>query len=71
MAKLAARLTHPDATHRFHQYIMTIEHDGTVTMLDKMSPEEDRYYTKRKYDDRKRDQEEIPSSRGEAIVTKK
>jgi hypothetical protein len=36
MAKLASRITHPDATHRFQQYIMTIQEDGTVTALNLM-----------------------------------
>lgn len=71
MAKLAARITHPDATHRFRQYILTIEKDGTVTMLDRMSAEEDQYYSRRKYDDRRADEEEIPSPLGDAIVTRK
>jgi hypothetical protein len=71
MAKLAARITHPDATHRFRQYLMTINEDGVVTMLDRMSPEEERYYSRRKYDDRRADEEEIPSPLGDAIVTPK
>jgi len=71
MAKLAARITHPDATHRFRQYIMVIQDDGTVTWLDRMSQEEERYYTNRKYDDRRVDQWEAPSAADEAIVTRK
>jgi hypothetical protein len=71
MAKLAARLTHPDATHRFRQHLLTIEQDGLVTMIDVMSVEENQYYSRRKYDDRRGDQEEVPPSDGEAIVTPK
>jgi hypothetical protein len=71
MAKLAARITHPDATHRFRQYILTIQDDGTVTMIDRMDAAEDQYYTRRKYDDRRVDEEEIPSRLGDAIVTPK
>jgi len=33
---------------------LKIEPDGLVAMIDKMSPEEKRYYTHRKYDDRGR-----------------
>lgn len=57
MARLAARLTHPDANHRFHQYIMWIEPDGTVTMLDTMNPEEARYFKRRTYDQRKAEED--------------
>jgi hypothetical protein len=71
MAKLAARVTHPDATHRFRQYILTIDADGLVTTLDRMDATEDEYYTHRKYDDRRADQEEVPTPLGEAIVTRK
>ena len=71
MAKLAARLTHPDATHRYRQYLLTIQPDGLVTFIDTMSAEEDQYYSKRKYDDRRADQEEVPTPLGEAIVTPK
>lgn len=71
MAKLAARLTHPDATHRFRQYLLRIETDGLVTFIDVMSSDEDEYYTKRRYDDRRVDQEEVPTPLGEAIVTPK
>jgi hypothetical protein len=71
MAKLAARITHPDATHRFRQYILTIQGDGTVTMIDRMDGAEDQYYTRRKYDERKIDEEEVPTPLGEAIVTPK
>ena len=71
MAKLAARLTHPDATHRYRQYLLAIQPDGLVTFIDTMSAEEDQYYSKRKYDDRRADQEEVPTPLGEAIVTPK
>jgi hypothetical protein len=66
MAQLASRITHPDATHRFHQYIMTIEEDGTVTTLDRMDATESEYYSRRKYDDRRADEEEVPTPLGEA-----
>jgi len=68
MAKLAARIAHPDATHRFRQYILTIQDDGTVTMLDRMTQDEEAYYTRRKYKDRKMDEEATPSAGGEAAV---
>lgn len=68
MAKRAARITHPDATHRFRRYIMVIQPDGTVTMLDRMSIDEEAYYTNRKYKDRKADDEQAPSASGEASV---
>ena len=71
MAKLAARVTHPDATHRFRQYIMVIDKTDTVTMIDRMTAEENEYYARRKYADRRADQEEIPTPDGEAIVTRK
>jgi hypothetical protein len=71
MAKLGARLTHPDATHRFRQYLLTIQPDGLVTMIDQMPADEAQYYTKRKYDDRRADQEDMPSANDEAIVTPK
>jgi hypothetical protein len=72
MARLAARISHPDATHRFRQYIMTIAEDGTVTMLDKMDAAEDVYYSRRKYEDRKVDESGgDPDPEGEAIVTPK
>jgi hypothetical protein len=35
MATLAEKYTHPPATHRFRQYILTIQED-TVTMLDRI-----------------------------------
>ena len=53
MARLAARITHPDANHRFRQYIMYIEDDGMVTMLDVMKPDESDYYNDRTYEERK------------------
>jgi len=71
MAKQAARITHPDANYRFREYIMYIEKDGTVAMLDRMDAEEDGYYTRRQYQDRKRDQAEEPPVDGEAVVTPK
>ena len=71
MAKLGAKLAHPDATHRYRQYILTIQEDGLVTMIDVMSPEENQYYTKRKYDDRRQDEQEVPTPLGDAIVTPK
>jgi hypothetical protein len=71
MAKLAARLTHPDATHRFRQYLLTIQPDGLITFIDTMSQEENQYYSRRKYDDRRQDQEDVPTPFGEAIVTPK
>ena len=45
--------------------------DGLVTSLDLMTPEEEQYYTRRKYDDRRVYQEEVPPATSEAIVTKK
>ena len=71
MARLAARITHPDATHRFRQYLLTIDEDACVTSLYRMDSDEERYYQRRKYDDRRADQEEVPTPLGEAIVTKK
>jgi hypothetical protein len=71
MAKMAARITHPDATHRFRQYIMTIDEACVVTMIDRMDTEEEQYYSRRKYDDRRADEEEIPSPLGDAIVIPK
>lgn len=71
MAKRAARITHPDATHCFRQYLLTVQPDGLVTFIDVMSTEENQYYSNRTYDERRRDQEEIPTPLGEAIVTRK
>jgi hypothetical protein len=71
MAKLGARITHPDATHRFRQFIMTIQPDGLLTSLDRMTAEEEQYYTRRKYDDRRVDEHDTPTPLGEAIVTPK
>ena len=53
MAKLAAKFTHPDANHRYRQYIMYIEDDGRVSMLDVMDTEEKEYLNKRTYEERK------------------
>jgi len=66
MARRSARFTHPDANRRFRQYIMFLEADGMVTMLDIMSGEEADYYDNRSYAERKA--EDDP---GEAEVIKK
>lgn len=57
MAKLAAKFSHPDANHRFRQYIMFIEANGRVSMLDVMETEEAGYFNKRTYDERKAEDE--------------
>lgn len=57
MAKLAAKFTHPDANHRYRQYIMYIEDDGRVSMLDVMDTDEKGYFNKRTYDERKAEDE--------------
>lgn len=66
MARLAARFTHPDANHRYRQYIMWIDSDGMVTMIDLMDRDEADYYQRRTYEERKA--EEDP---GEAEVQRK
>ena len=48
----------PDANFRFRQYIMFIDENRCVTMLDVMTVEEGAYYDHRTYDDRRADQED-------------
>lgn len=60
MAKFAARFTHPEANHRFRQYIMFIEADGEVSMFDIMDKDEAAYFNSRTYEER------IAESRAEA-----
>ena len=63
MAKLAARFTHPEANHRWRDFILYIENDGLVTFIDTMDKQEARYFDRRPYEERKA--EEDP---GEATV---
>lgn len=66
MARLAARFTHPDANHRFRQYILWIEPDGLVTMIDLMDRSETEYYERRTYEERRAE-----AGSGEAEVERK
>lgn len=70
MAKLARPFTHPEANRRFRQYIMYIEEDGTVTMIDLMDSAEKEYFLNRTYEERRAENED-PSPAAEAVVTKK
>ncbi len=50
MARSAEKVTHPSATHRFQQYIMTIDENGQVTNLDIESTQQAVDLGKRVYD---------------------
>jgi len=72
MAKLSRPFTHPEANRRYEQYIMFIEDDDTVSMIDLMDSAEKEYFLNRTYEERRAETEgDDPTPTGEAKVTYK